>query len=218
MAKGFINDSTLTNIADAIRAKLNSAGTMLPGEMAALIESIYPDVSKVTAAAGDVLSGKVFVNANGNAVTGTMTNRGAVSTTVAAGGTYTIPAGYHNGSGKVTSEASSGYQAITGTVTVSGSSSSSINVSHGLGKTPTYGCILLASEPANGTSYQLGTYKYGSTSAGVWATASSSRVYVYGTSGSATLSASTATFTAGKAKNGAQLYFAAGTYRYLIVG
>ena len=54
------------------------------------------------AGTGDVLSGKTFANANGDAYTGTMTNRGAVSQTINPGGSYTIPAGYHNGSGKVT--------------------------------------------------------------------------------------------------------------------
>lgn len=39
---------------------------------------------------------------NGNKVTGTMNNRGAVSHTLAINGTYTIPAGFHNGSGSVT--------------------------------------------------------------------------------------------------------------------
>lgn len=40
MAKMFINDSTLTAIADAIRAKTETSETMLPGEMAALITAI----------------------------------------------------------------------------------------------------------------------------------------------------------------------------------
>lgn len=40
MAKGLINDSTLTAIADAIREKAKIADTMLPSEMAALIEGI----------------------------------------------------------------------------------------------------------------------------------------------------------------------------------
>lgn len=63
----------------------------------------YQDVSSVTAAAGDVLTGKVYVTADGTVVTGTMVNNGAVSksldvTTIS----YTIPKGFHNGSGKVT--------------------------------------------------------------------------------------------------------------------
>jgi len=80
----------------------------------------------------DVLAGKVIVDKNGNPLTGTlalsgnvsdaqvlygqtyynsdpkikrtgtMPNRGAVSQSLGINGTYTIPAGYHNGSGKVT--------------------------------------------------------------------------------------------------------------------
>lgn len=111
-------------------------------DLAALIASIIcPDVSKVTAAAGNVLEGKVFVDANGNAVTGTMTNQGAVSTTVEAGGTYTIPAGYHNGSGKVTGAASGGaYQVVHGTKTVAGLVTS-ITVTHNFGKNPVLAVI-----------------------------------------------------------------------------
>ncbi len=55
-----------------------------------------------TAVASDVLSGKTFSNSSGVGLTGTMTNRGAINQTLNAGGSYTIPAGYHNGSGKVT--------------------------------------------------------------------------------------------------------------------
>ena len=60
------------------------------------------DLDAITAGAGDVLAGKVIVNKDGNPLTGTMPNRGAVSHSLAINGSYTIPAGYHNGSGKVT--------------------------------------------------------------------------------------------------------------------
>lgn len=53
------------------------------------------------AAAAQVLNGYTFSNAQG-AGTGTMPNRGAVTSALNAGGSYTIPAGYHNGAGKVT--------------------------------------------------------------------------------------------------------------------
>lgn len=50
---------------------------------------------------GDVLSGKTYMNANG-ASTGTMTDNGAVSKTLNTTTTsYTVPEGYHNGSGTV---------------------------------------------------------------------------------------------------------------------
>ena len=54
------------------------------------------------ATAADVLTGKTFSGAVGSGVTGTMPNNGAVTQTVSAGQSYTIPAGYHNGSGTVT--------------------------------------------------------------------------------------------------------------------
>lgn len=54
-----------------------------------------------TAQVGDVLAGKTFTNDN-DIYTGTMPNNGAVSHSLPVNGSYTIPAGYHNGSGKVT--------------------------------------------------------------------------------------------------------------------
>ena len=66
------------------------------------IPEAYQDVSSVTAAAGDVLTGKVIVLADGTVTTGTMANNGAVSKTMDVTTiTYTIPKGYHSGSGAV---------------------------------------------------------------------------------------------------------------------
>ena len=53
------------------------------------------------AVAANVLAGKTFTNDNG-AQTGTMTNNGAVSGSATPAQPYTIPEGYHNGSGIVT--------------------------------------------------------------------------------------------------------------------
>ena len=68
----------------------------------AAIPDVYQDVSAVTAEAADVLTGKIIVTANGSVITGTMLDNGAVSgaldvTTI----TYTIPKGYHSGTGTV---------------------------------------------------------------------------------------------------------------------
>lgn len=67
------------------------------------IPDAYQDVSSTTAAAGDVLTGKVYVLADGTVTTGTMPNNGTVSKTLDATTiTYTIPKGYHSGTGMVT--------------------------------------------------------------------------------------------------------------------
>ena len=68
------------------------------------IPEAYQDVSSVTAEASDVLANKVIVEADGTVTAGTMPNNGAVSKTLdatASNQSYTVPAGYHNGSGTV---------------------------------------------------------------------------------------------------------------------
>jgi len=66
------------------------------------------------ATAAQILSGKKAV-VKGSTVTGTMTNRGAVTNALNAGGSYTIPAGYHNGSGKVTANSLASQTSATAT-------------------------------------------------------------------------------------------------------
>lgn len=66
------------------------------------IPEAFQDVTSVTAAAEDVLTGKVIVTAAGVVTTGTMANNGAVNQTLdASTTTYTVPKGYHSGLGKV---------------------------------------------------------------------------------------------------------------------
>lgn len=59
------------------------------------------DSNDATAAVAEILSGKTAY-ARGSKLTGTMKNNGAVAGTIATkAGTYTIPQGYHDGSGSV---------------------------------------------------------------------------------------------------------------------
>lgn len=60
------------------------------------------DTSDDTAAVGEILSGKT-AHARGVLLTGTMPNNGAVSGVITTkSGSYTVPQGYHDGSGSVT--------------------------------------------------------------------------------------------------------------------
>lgn len=59
------------------------------------------DTSDATAVAAEILSGKTAYK-NGSALVGTMPNNGAVSGSITTkAGEYTVPQGYHDGSGKV---------------------------------------------------------------------------------------------------------------------
>lgn len=80
-----------------------TAGKVLSEVTVAAIPDKYQDVSPVTAKAATVLDGDIFVDATGAQVEGAMPNKGAVSETIDGLTTtsYTVPAGYHNGSGKV---------------------------------------------------------------------------------------------------------------------
>lgn len=64
----------------------------------------FQDVSATTAEPGDVLATKVFVGADGEMKTGTMPDNGAVEKVLDAttgNQEYTVPAGKHSGTGKV---------------------------------------------------------------------------------------------------------------------
>lgn len=67
------------------------------------IPDSYADISGTTASAADVLATKIFTGSNGEQTAGTMANNGGVSKQIdgLTETSYTIPAGYHNGSGTV---------------------------------------------------------------------------------------------------------------------
>lgn len=92
-------NSLLKAIADAIRSKKGTTGEINAQNFPSEINGIT--LATGNAGKGDVLSGKTFSNSNGNGLKGAMPNKGSWGTTINPGGNVTIPAGYHNGSGKV---------------------------------------------------------------------------------------------------------------------
>ena len=76
----------------------------------------YWDTTGATAAADNILTGKTAFSAAGS-VTGTMANNGAVTGSISAvAGTYTVPAGYHNGKGTVSIASAEQAKLVTGNI------------------------------------------------------------------------------------------------------
>lgn len=74
------------------------------------------DSSEATAAVGEVLSGKTFA-ARGTMLTGTMPNIGGVDGKISNKDTaYTIPQGYHDGSGTVSLNTTEAAKLISGNI------------------------------------------------------------------------------------------------------
>ena len=74
------------------------------------------DTSSDTATASEILSTKT-AHAKGSQLTGTMPNRGAVSGTIeTVSGAYTIPQGYHDGSGTVEIDSTEQSKIIAGNI------------------------------------------------------------------------------------------------------
>lgn len=74
------------------------------------------DTSDDTAAVAEILAGKT-AHARGALLTGTMPNNGAVSGSISTkAGQYTIPQGYHDGSGKVSISSTEQAKIIAGNI------------------------------------------------------------------------------------------------------
>lgn len=102
--KRYVNTSGMIVPSGAKSITANGTGIDVSGYATANVNVPNPTLSG-DAAVGNVLSGKTFYNSDYTKRTGTMTNNGAVSpTALSAGGSYTVPAGYHNGSGVVSAK------------------------------------------------------------------------------------------------------------------
>ena len=74
------------------------------------------DTSDATAVAAELLSGKTAYR-NGEKLTGTMPNRGGVAEVISAvAQAYTVPQGYHDGSGRVAIDATEQAKLIPGNI------------------------------------------------------------------------------------------------------
>lgn len=86
---------TSADLAKGVTAH-DKSGVIITG-----INTYDSDTSEDTAAVAEILEGKT-AHARGSQLTGTMKNNGAVTGTISAiDDEYTIPIGYHDGSGKV---------------------------------------------------------------------------------------------------------------------
>lgn len=95
---GALNWSPTTSTSYTVPAGYYSGGTL---NSAGAYNAGVSATKKGTAGQAQVLSGYTFTNASGVGLSGSMTNRGAWTSTPTGSGKVTIPAGYHNGSGYV---------------------------------------------------------------------------------------------------------------------
>ncbi len=105
ISKVIYGGQTLIDLtADTVTADKLLTGYKAHGADGEIVEgtcAFDANTQDATATAAEILKGKVAYN-KGNRITGSMTNNGAVSGTISTkAGAYTVPQGYHDGSGKV---------------------------------------------------------------------------------------------------------------------
>lgn len=97
-------DTLIDLTADTVIPEKLLAGYKAHGADGEIVEgtcTFDANTQDATATAAEILKGKIAYN-KGNRITGSMTNNGAVSGMISTkAGAYTVPQGYHDGSGKV---------------------------------------------------------------------------------------------------------------------
>ena len=180
------------------------------------------DTSDATATSSVVLSGFTCY-VNDELVTGSMTNQGSVSQSLAPGGSYTIPEGYHDGTGSVgvttlasntsanatASQILTGYNGWVNGAKVDGSMANRGNVSQALGANGSYtipagwhaggGKVTQSLATQGGTTVTPGTANKTACAANRWTTGT---IVILGSS----------SLTAGNIRNGVTIFGVKGTF------
>ena len=91
--KSFRKDSSNLYLGVTVGAHVTNASSGYP--------EVYIPLSTLRSQIGYTDAAKVLAGTTIAGLAGTIPNRGAVNATLAINGTYVIPAGYHNGAGKV---------------------------------------------------------------------------------------------------------------------
>jgi hypothetical protein len=142
--EGFSNMSTGSSDKDAEIENLRAQLVSLNSQITDLNNQLAGKVTPAgTAVAGNVLSGKTFINSTGQTITGTMTNRGGAQTVTPGTSNKTLYSGYYSGnitvqgdSDLIASNIKSGVNIFGVTGSYAGSSSSlttkTINTEFGL--------------------------------------------------------------------------------------
>ena len=138
----------LANSLSGKGADVSSSDTF--ATMASAIDSLI--LGSGNALPEQVLEGATFTNNDGVEYTGTMPNIGKVTQELVAGGTYTVPKGYHDGTGVITSKDLSSQ--TTGTATASDMMTGTtawVNGQKVTGTLVTNTCFVTTTEPTGST-------------------------------------------------------------------
>ena len=114
--QGYLLQNQITTLNSNVPFKFGVDSSGNYGYIKAGADTVTPFLTRTgNATESHVLSGYTFSNASSSGLTGSMTNNGAKTASLNCGGSYTIPAGYHNGSGKVTANSLSSQTSATAT-------------------------------------------------------------------------------------------------------